>query len=313
MAAVASAAHRIGNQTVDWTSLVQWIDDEPWPAEIPVRISTATISQAKWLLKQQQAGRMDLTIDRYDSQIAMTEATSRDGIISATLGEVATRADVVWMLGDFSSLARIRTRLGTRSNVLASEGLSADEALDLSVAQSDHPIASLVSSAEYLAIVLGPGAFVGPKSTSALAAEWLSAWVRKLNGDASSSRRAVLLPFSAQASMDAVSLWTTNALPSSARRLLPDHPQNSRWIRWGTPISESSDRATIQIGGVDPGAAVADAYVATQLSGVDRADAVVRGDSSVTLPLDPAADLARADHRAGLDAPQAAFERLFLR
>lgn len=67
----------------------------------PLRVVTTGVDLtiARQLSRWHAAGRVDLVIESDPSVEALLQTASRDGIVSATLADVATHADLVWLIG----------------------------------------------------------------------------------------------------------------------------------------------------------------------------------------------------------------------
>ena len=268
----------------------------------PLRVITmgVDLSTARKLSNWQKTGRIDITIESDESIEALLQVTSRDGIVSATLADVATHADLVWMIGEVEQTwPRIaeKLRLQSDSEIRASKVMaskvtvqrvtqwSADEVTELASAieHSDkhHEFASQWSSAKYAAILIGPQAFAAGEAD--LCATMLARLVRRRNTEA----RCVLLTLDAGATLRSVCLWNTNQSPSSK-----PISENRRHfdIRIGSPWNADSPAAYLQIGGRDPGPELASAYRACSIAGLHHRGMVIRGDGSVSLPLEAVRD-----------------------
>jgi hypothetical protein len=331
MKSLGRPRHRINDDFVDWSTIARWVFQQSFGDPIVVRASTSTLAQSKTLLRWHQENRIRLTIDRTDVESAMMSVLSRDAMITATLGDVRSHADFVWILGNppsdhdgraFSRLNRWISESATVIHGAAIEPESIQKITSEVLRQrpSDDEVASAMLNAKYIAVIVGPGALSSQDQSSIVTAELINDLVRRLNSQSivGRTRRAVIVCLKSNSTLDTVSLWQTNSKPN---------PSSDASIGWGTiscqstisshsaPIGDLSP-VRLQIGGVDPGADLAYAFVATQIAGVDYADVTVRGDSSVTLPLAVLGEKQSsqfADARIGLDLPQDAFERLFHR
>jgi hypothetical protein len=309
--------HRIANDFVPWSTMVQWAKQQSFGDPIAVRVSTATLSQSKTLLCWHQENRIELTIDRSADESAMIDVMSRDAIITATLGDVRTHADFVWVLGDRSKdsdqgvFARLNRWISESAKVIHGQAIEPELFQKVTTAvlrhrPSENAVADAMLAASYVAILVCPGALSRDDRASTAAAELINGLVTRLNSQTISgrNRRAVIVNLNSNSTIDTVSLWQSNRKPTNS---------SNASVRWGSPVSDLSP-VRLQIGGVDPGPKLADGFVATQIAGVEYSDITVRGDSSVTLPLVPLAERKLAqfsDARIGLDLPQDAFERLF--
>jgi hypothetical protein len=249
------------------------------------------LNLARQLSQWQQAGRVSITIESDESIEALMQVTSRDGIVSATLADVATHADLVCMIGEVEhAWPRIseKLRLQSASDVSrhSSEIVvrrvtqwSADDVAELASAlrhrDEHHEFADQWISARYAAIIIGPRAFVAHEED--LCATMLARLVRQRNAEA----RCVLLTLDTAATLRSVCLWNTNEVPSSKT----DHDHSVFDVRVGSPLGVDSAAARVQIGGLDPGPELALAYRACSVAGLHHRGMVIRGDGSVSLPL----------------------------
>ncbi len=260
----------------------------------PVRVITTGVdlNLARQLSQWQQAGRVDITIESDESIEALMQVISRDGIVSATLADVATHADLVWMIGEVEQTwPRIAEKLRFKSDsavphrtspvdVRRVTQWSADDVTELASAirhgDEHHEFANQWSSAGYAAVIIGPRAFVTHEED--LCATMLARLVRHRNAEA----RCVLLTLDAATTLRSVCLWNTNEIPSS-KPMSGDRAHFD--IRIGSPLGVESVAARLQIGGLDPGAELASAYRACSIAGLHHGGMVIRGDGSVSLPL----------------------------
>ncbi|TWT56478.1 molybdopterin-binding domain-containing protein [Allorhodopirellula solitaria] len=263
----------------------------------PLRVVTTGVdlTTARQLARWQAAGRIDLTFESDPSIEALLQAASRDGIVSATLADAATHADLVWLLGRadqaWPRLAE-KLRLGgngadetksQRFERCTADDLSRFAAAIESGAGSSSPATGELAdhtdtwtSSEYAAVLVGPGAFADGEES--LCATMLARLVRQRN----TKFRCVLLTLDAAATLRSVCLWTNNTSPSATT----EGDQSVGFdIRIGSPLGRDSRAASVQIGGIDPGAEFAAAYRACSVAGLHRPGMVIRGDGSVSLPL----------------------------
>lgn len=295
--------------------------DGPPPAAAPqVTVVTAgtDLMSAKQLETLRDGERIRLTLDAAPSGQAIRSTVRRDGILSATQGAIRGHADVIWSIGDFSSMPRIWQRLIDPArpprHVAIPAGMTAEETANISDAlrrgdasQLSDPHASLCQAllaSRYVAVVLGTDAW--PQRDSVAAAVMLNQIVLWLAAE----RRAVLLSLDAAATNRTVAIWRTNrtleafeeaaprsavptrstreerdgaeSVPGAARLGVPDAEV---LVRLGEPASGNAAPAQLQLGGRDPGRELADIYLPAAMAGVHRAGIAVRGDGSVTLPL----------------------------
>ncbi len=261
--------------------------DHVWGDVIRVSTAGASLSLSRTLAEQLRNGRIELSIDESPTRSATRAAIARDGIISATLGDVRKHADVIWVLGNpESELPRLWERLKQTDNASPrvvrsqSETVTANELADIAYTLkggSTDRVAGVeeIASAKYFAIIIGPDAFAVGQELAA--AEMLIKLVLDLNlGDGDSSRRAVLVSIDPAATLRALVAWQSNdVLPTTSAPID---------VRIGNPIA-NSPAAKIQWGGTDPGNDLADSFFPAIVAGVHHSDAIIRGDSTVTLPL----------------------------
>ncbi|MCM2371298.1 formylmethanofuran dehydrogenase [Aporhodopirellula aestuarii] len=266
----------------------------------PIRGVTTGVdlATARQLSDWHHGGKIDLTIESDPSIQALIEVISRDGIVSATLADVATHADLVWMIGDVEKtwprlLAKLRRKSanGGKNGVMRFGSCSADALAEFAAAtESASRLAGQTTakascptqkidrwhSAQYAAIIVGPGAFKAGEET--ISATMLCRIARLRN----QNTRCVLLTLDAAATLRSVCLWKTNESPASVE----DQLTNAAFdVRLGSPRCSDSRPAALQIGGVDPGPRLAKAYRASSIAGLHRRGMVIRGDGSVSLPL----------------------------
>ena len=263
----------------------------------PLRVITTGVelSLARQLSNWQQSGRVEITIESDESIEALLQVTSRDGSVSATLADVATHADLVWMIGEVEQTwPRLAEKLRLQSDSEVSDSKvivqrvtqwSADDVTELASAiergDAHHEFATQWSSAGYAAILIGPQAFVAGEAD--LSATMLARLVRRRNAEA----RCVLLTLDAGVTLRSVCLWNTNESPSGTW----GRDDRTRFdIRIGSPWNADSPAANLQIGGRDPGLELASAYRACSIAGLHHRGMVIRGDGSVSLPLEAVRD-----------------------
>ncbi len=268
----------------------------------PIRVVTRGVDlrSSRRLSRWQAAGQIDLTIESEPSIEAILQTASRDGMVSATLADVATHADLVWMIGRVDQAwPRLTEKLRLRETGLLAtqvqrfEQFTADDLSRFAAAIStwqdrggslgDSTIASEMAkevnawmSSQYSAILIGPGAFVNGEES--LSATTLMRLVRLRNAKV----RSVLLTLDAAATLRSVCLWSSNTSPE----VTTGHCGDSAFdVRIGSATDSNSAVAKVQIGGVDPGTEQAGAYRAGSIAGLHRPGMVIRGDGSVSLPL----------------------------
>lgn len=256
------------------------------------------LTTARQLSDWQRDGQIDLTIESDASIQAILGVISRDGIVSATIADVATHADLIWTFGRVDEawprlMQKIRQgpRGDANDNVCRFGECSADSLSQFAAAtRPDSGSVSNVSadifgpagqidrwnSSKYAAILVGPGAFApGEESISAA---MLCRLVRLRNADS----RCVLVTLDSATTLRSVCLWKTNESPSS---IAPDNTDVTFDIRLGAPLNADSCPSTLQIGGIDPGPKLAHAYRSSSTAGLHRRGMTIRGDGSVSLPL----------------------------
>jgi len=251
-----------------------------------IHVATAgtDLDTARRLNQLQNKNRIRVAIDDTVSAAAWRAAISREGTLSATLGDVRMHADVVWTIGDVENeTPRWRERIAAETKQwIHSQSLAAEPLAELFQTlrsnangnDSDEPIAASIGSANYLAIILGRNAFVESEATAT--AEMLSKMLWYLN----KTSRAIVLQWDTAATNRAVTAWQTNAPIDSVTQ----DSQAEIHIRLGSP-SEGAKAATLQIGGIDRGPQFAELYLPAATLGIDREGVTIRGDGTVTLPL----------------------------
>ncbi|QDT03396.1 hypothetical protein K227x_17780 [Rubripirellula lacrimiformis] len=266
-----------------------------------VRIATAStpLSTSRTLATMVADSRIELFVDETPSQSALRTAVARDGNVSATLGDVKKHADLIWTIGDVSGqMPRLWQRLsrspssgdlttdrsGPTPARLSHASMGANQFADIAFAirsgstpdASQADLIQSIQSAGYLAIILAPDAFdAGQELTTA---EWIVKWTIQQNQKQESrSRRVVLVGMDAATTLRSVVGWHTNQRLTATMTNVD--------IRLGNAIA-GAQPAKLQIGGVDPGPELAHAYVPAGIAGVHHPDAIIRGDATVTLPLD---------------------------
>ncbi|EMI57984.1 formylmethanofuran dehydrogenase subunit B [Rhodopirellula sallentina] len=274
------------------------------PSTEPLRIVTTGVdlATARQLTDWQSQGKVHVELETDASLHALQQTISRDGIVSATLADVATHADMVWMIGGITEawprLPEKLRRPGGDDCVPSHSNCSADDLANLSAllhvigaSEDDHGLESTGTtdaagdfgslarrwkSAKYAAVIVGPNAFMpGEESISAT---MLCRIIRAQNTDA----RCVLMTLDSGATLRSVSMWKTNTSPDST---ITSSSLQSFDIRIGSPLKRDSRPATLQIGGIDPGPDTASSYQASSTAGLDRPGMSIRGDGSVSLPL----------------------------
>ncbi|MFG0254980.1 MAG: formylmethanofuran dehydrogenase [Rhodopirellula sp. JB053] len=274
------------------------------PSTEPLRIVTTGVdlATARQLTDWQSQGKVQVEIETDASLHALQQTISRDGIVSATIADVATHADMVWMIGgiteawprlpeklrrsscddsvwnhnncsadDLANLSALLHAIGDSEDDQASESTGTTDA-----AGDFETLARRWKSAKYTAVIVGPNAFTPGEES--LSATMLCRIIREQNTDA----RCVLITLDSGATLRSVSMWKTNTSPEST---ITSSSLQSFDIRIGSPLKRDSRPATLQIGGTDPGPETANSYQACSTAGIDRPGMSIRGDGSVSLPL----------------------------
>lgn len=275
----------------------------------PIRVVTSGVdlTTARQLSRWQAAGKIDLKIESDPSIEALLQTASRDGIVSATLADVATHADLVWMIGRVDQTwPRLAEKLrldadgSIATRVKRFEQWTADELACFAAAIESGEVSCSATgelarhldawmSSEYAAILIGPGAFV--RGEESLSATMLARLVRQRN----TKKRAVLLTLDAATTLRSVCLWSSNTSPEATADV---HCDSGFGIRIGSPLDSSSPAANVQMGGADPGPEQATIYRGSSIAGLHRPGMVIRGDGSVSLPL---AAAVKTDLRSEID------------
>lgn len=247
----------------------------PFADEVePLRVVTTGVDlvAARNLIRLEELGKIKLTIESDPSIEAMLQTISRDGIVSATLAEVAARSDAVWLLGDVESAW---PRLSSVVRLNRIDGDVVHRQSKVSAEQLAEMFSSMETSwgdSKYASVLIGPNAFVsGEESIS-------SAFVARAVRLRNQTSRCVCVTLDSAATLRSVHLWNHNRLPESVSC---DHFD----IRIGTPMNGESVSAKLQIGGQDLGDSHAECYLPTAIAGIHCRSMVVRGDGSVSLPL----------------------------
>ncbi|TWU43377.1 hypothetical protein Q31b_24160 [Novipirellula aureliae] len=248
------------------------------------------LSTAKTLQTLAGLGKIKLWIDETVSEAAWRTATSREGNVTATIGDIRRHADLIWLIGDVApSYPRLLTRLDAKGKqVVASEQWDAESLAELYFrlrqSDSDEPNklqpdkrTPAIRNASYLAIVIGPNAFAPKEAISV--ASLLAKMVWYLNRN----QRAVTLQIDRAATNRSLTAWRSNAsLPSITDSMSSEGTVD---IRLGNALFDKR-MASLQIGGVDDGRARAQAYLPASTAGIDTTAMAIRGDSTVSLSLE---------------------------
>jgi hypothetical protein len=303
-AAIDCPPPRIGSQIfdhVDWEAFAARLDLQRPPL---VMIHGATIEESKEITRLAAEGSLRVRLMEPDWLAAMERTIARDGVIAATLGDVCSHAEFIWMVGEFDSLTpRLRERLQrTGADLEHTPTLSLSTLAEFNAltehrqgrarvpaqnfeVSSDRILAHIRRS-RYTAIVLGAAPFerdceaVGSESLVRLIGRWNQVdWTDGAKGEPV-SQRAVVLRMTPDQNLRGVMRWTSNMLPQHG---LSQPPVVAVSIG-ARPVGDDSP-VRLQIGGPDPGDSVADAYLPASTPGVQFAGTTIRGDGSVTLPL----------------------------
>ncbi|TWU67708.1 hypothetical protein [Crateriforma conspicua] len=270
----------------------------------PITVEAIAVDQAtaQTLIRLGQNGEIQLSTVRGATYTAISDATVRDGVIRATLGDVAVHADVIWALGDLDAIyPRWRVRCGISmedsqsaddKTLLPSSGpvdasTMADVARRVREIRRDERAGQTdtdhggdwirtIAGSQYLAVCVAPDAFTIDDAD--LTAVMLLRLIRFLN----ESTRAVLVTLDAAATLDWMSLTMTNRATQTSDNdgdvveiRLVGHSVRTDWRR----------PAKLQIGGIDPGPTLAKQFQPASLGGLNGNATVIRGDSSVALGL----------------------------
>lgn len=249
----------------------------------PLRIVTTgtDLLTSRRLAAWQAEGRIRLTIETDRCVAAMLETVSRDGIVSATLAEIRTHCDSIGIFGDVeSAYPRIGEKLGlARFEEAAIKRWFRVEAEELARQFVEMGSASPepLHRSKYAAVLVGPEAFV--EGEEPITSGMISRWVRKRN----EKLRTVCVTLDHAATLRSVCLWTNNSVPEQGRS---QREAGFRFdVRIGSPLDDHSRPAGLQIGGMDPGASIADVFVPASEPGIGHSSMMIRGDGSVSLPL----------------------------
>lgn len=258
---------------------------------IIVITSGVDLATAKALQQLDTSGKINWVLDQSPLAQSWQRTSSRDGIISATLGDVREHADLIWMIGDVeSSTPRMKEVLmGNRPSrrVIATPGpfdLDSLAALSLASRMPGAPItqpdmselAEAIESSKYFAVIIGDDAFADRLADAALSL--LIQWTWSLNA----KRRAVVVRLDEAATNRAVYRWRTNRSLGSVQEI--SHGVGTLTVRIGESIADHS-KVDVAIGTCDPGVGRASVFVPCAIVGVHEAGAKIRGDGTVTLPL----------------------------
>jgi len=302
---------RIGNSKVSMQDVIEHARERMTLARPVVLASHVPLSTAK-LLSQLQSDRViDWIMPQSTSRAALRRAISRDGMISATLGDVRRHTDCLWILGNGppQTMPRWRERIESMDAKVRTlhwpAGVSANQLADLldALRHDQRPASPALgqvydhfSQARSIAIVwfddgFKPTETLSEKGSEAdSAATMLLELVLHLNDpQLHESRRGVLVTLDEAQTARSVSLWRCNEVAQD-RFLSLIGDQHPLSIHLGVPPKTIPLPITIQVGGRDGGPEVSEAYAPTAIAGVHHRDMIIRGDGSVSLPLQSIAD-----------------------
>ncbi|TWU06405.1 molybdopterin-binding domain-containing protein [Stieleria varia] len=290
---------RRGRKTIALDRLDELASELGFPDVPLVSLTSAPLNQSRRWMRLHQSGAIRLTSESTASTRALATAIRRDGVIAATIADVRQHADLIVTVGSIDRCTpRLRERLsGDRSVQWRSLGscISATHLADLLMAvrhgspvesndsfnaQSQDPCTHL-STARYIAFIVADDALAD--ADNVIGASLLLQLIVQLNQqslDPTTRRRAVLMALDPLQSLKAVLGWNGIPLPMLGT------DSTAVDIRIGNPLPESPP-AKLQIGGRDPGEAIAEVFIPASQAGVHVADMVIRGDGTVTLPLQP--------------------------
>lgn len=221
---------------------------------------------------------IELTVRTDPSIAAVQTAIRRDGVVTASIGELSRLADRFVLIGDCGSIPS-RLSKPDHDRVKTFETLGNR---DIAAWQQQTP--NWAAESKYLAIIVGSGALSGSTQEQTVTSERLIAWTwflnRRLDAEGQPAGRAVLLPIDPQATIREVYRYRTN------RSLGPPNDP-SRSIQIGSLSCPMAAPVAVQIGGIDPGPTAAARYIPANTESTAPADAFIRCDNSVTLPAPP--------------------------
>lgn len=267
------------------------------PAVPLVEIMNASIEEAKEIQALVQASAIRLHPGQNTTSQAFSTTATRDGYVAATFSEILAHSDFIWVIGDPSeSTPRLMEKLGESNATIRQDATLTSQVLSELLAMESgssegksgstaSKVHLAASTSRYTTVVIGDNAFqagcdwIAAESIGRLISDWN---VPSTDDPMNSGRRAVLFRLSENESLKNVFRWRTNELPfvdlQSDVEQVPD-------IRLGwNPTSKAN--ITLQIGGHDPGEGLATHYASAALPGIHFRGTVIRGDGSVSLPLD---------------------------
>ncbi len=263
-----------------------------------VAFDQETIEESKELVSWHERGLVRFAADGpLDELHAAARTISRDGVVTATLGDIRTHAETIWLIGECESrwtrlprqLERPAGQLIQSASVSASmiaglienrrnRDLRIDHDAGLTSAEQETILQS-----NSLAVILTDAPFAEGEAIAA--ADLLVKFISESNTaiDERRLRRAVLVNLTAHSNLAAVMLWARNqSLVDTLTELPPE-------IRIGSPhrkhLANEPPQVKLQIGGIDPGPELARCFLPSGRPGIHSAATTLRADGSVTLPL----------------------------
>ena len=290
--ALRPAQPRIANKDASLDEIREHFKDIASQAKhIVVKTSGVDLTSSKVLEQLNSNDAISWVIDQSPLTQSWQRTSSRDGVISATLGDVREHADLLWLIGDVESSAPRMKEVLTRDkpsmriietpgpldlDTLASLSLATRTPGTIHVSQSIAELANAIEISEYFALVLGGDAFTAEFADAALSL--LIQWTWSLNA----KRRAVALHLDDAATNRAVYRWRTNRSLDNIDN--NESGADALQIRIGECVVDHSP-VDIAIGTRDPGIDEANIFVPCSVIGVHEAGAKIRGDGTVTMPL----------------------------
>lgn len=290
--AMQPAPPRIANKTASLTEIREHLRDSVAQSKrIVVKTGGVDLASAKALEQLSSHGKITWVIDQSPVTRSWQLTSSRDGVISATLGDVREHADLLWLIGSVESAApRIKEVLIENKpslqviqtpgpldlDTLASLALATRDSITIHAKPVIAKLAEAIESSKYFAVVCGDDAFDSKFADAGLCL--LIQWVWSLNA----KRRAVAMHLDDAATNRAVYRWRTNR--SLANVCESESGPNSLTVRIGASVFDPTP-VNIAIGTCDPGMDRAIAFIPCSIVGVHESGARIRGDGTVTMPL----------------------------
>lgn len=283
-----TASPRIGDQSATESQVIDWAIQSAKhpaignptirnPAIIAGQMSLAIATDlVRWSI---QTG-VDLRVQTDPSIAAIQHTIARDGIVTASLGEVGRLADRVLMIGDlFTAYPRIERFLPATGEVTRIG--KCDSA---TIASWMLDTEKICQQSQYFAVIVGPGCLGDSPAEQTVASERLVRWIWDLNQQTTNgkhARRAVLVVIDPASTIADVYRYHRNQSLSPLTTIF-----NQPTIRIGTPTTtNSSPPVTLQIGGIDEGPSSSHTFLPAAIGGWHQIDATLRGDGVITLPL----------------------------